>query len=258
MEAASGAGRDGGRGAGNPRMTLGSLFTGIGGFDLGLERAGFQSVWQVECDEYRRQILARHWPDVPRLFDIKDCGQHNLAKVDCIAGGFPCQDISIAGKRTGIHGNQSSLWFEMFRIVCELRPHWVIIENSPALRTRGADAIFHSLGTAHYSCWAFVVGADNVGAPHRRKRVWMVAHANENGIRKQSWRRQWQSWQDSLQHCRDMQTSWPPRPGQLENFSCGDDGVPNRLAIAACGDALVPQIAEALGRAIMGISGCLS
>ena len=101
-------------------MRFGSLFAGIGGMDLGLERAGMECAWQVEIDPYCQKVLAKHWPDVQRFGDIKDCGAHNLEPVDLICGGFPCQDISLAGKGAGIEGERSGLWSEYHRIICEL------------------------------------------------------------------------------------------------------------------------------------------
>lgn len=161
--------------------TFGSLFAGIGGIDLGLERAGWEARWQVEIDDFAASVLARHWPDVPRHRDVREVGKHNLEPVDLIAGGFPCQDISVAGKGAGLDGERSGLWFEHLRIVQELRPTWVLAENVPALRTRGADTVLDGLAAAGYSCWPLVVGARHVGAPHRRDRVWIVAHAASSG-----------------------------------------------------------------------------
>ena len=160
--------------------TFGSLFAGIGGIDLGLERAGWEARWQVEIDDFAASVLARHWPDVPRHRDVREVGKHNLEPVDLIAGGFPCQDISVAGKGAGLDGERSGLWFEHLRIVQELRPTWVLAENVPALRTRGADTVLDGLAAAGYSCWPLVVGARHVGAPHRRDRVWIVAHASRD------------------------------------------------------------------------------
>lgn len=157
-------------------MTVGSLFAGIGGFDLGLERAGFRVVWQVERNPFRQHVLARHWPQVHRREDVRFAGAHNLAAVDCIVGGFPCTDVSCAGKGAGVeHGSRSGLWREFARVVTELRPRWVVVENVPALRTRGADLVLGDLEAAGYTCWPAVVGAHHVGAPHRRDRVWIIA-----------------------------------------------------------------------------------
>lgn len=163
-------------------MTFGSLFAGIGGMDLGLERAGMTVRWQVEIDPFCNRVLAKHWPNVVRHRDVREVGAHNLEPVDLICGGFPCQDISVAGGGAGLHGARSALWFEYLRILQELRPAWVLIENVPALRTRGIDTVLDGLGEAAYTTWPLVVGARHVGAPHRRDRVWIVAHRSGEGL----------------------------------------------------------------------------
>src|SRR5215510_9060927 len=114
-------------------LTFGSLFAGIGGIDLGLERAGMECRWQVEIDPFCRQILAKHWPEVKRYDDIRKLAASDLEPVDLMAGGFPCQDLSQAGKRAGIEGTRSGLWFEFARLVRGLRPRYVLIENVPGL-----------------------------------------------------------------------------------------------------------------------------
>jgi DNA (cytosine-5)-methyltransferase 1 len=159
-------------------MTFGSLFAGIGGFDLGLERAGMTCKWQVEIDDYANRVLAKHWPDVPRHGDVRtfptaarDWG------VDVICGGFPCQDISIAGKGAGLAGARSGLWYEYARIIGELRPRYVIVENVAALLARGMGTVLGDLSTLGYDAEWHVIPASAVGAPHRRERVWIVAHA---------------------------------------------------------------------------------
>jgi site-specific DNA-cytosine methylase len=114
-------------------MNVGSLFAGIGGFDLGFERAGMHTAWQVELDPYCRAVLAKHFPDAERFEDVREVGAHNLAPVDLICGGFPCQDLSVAGKGAGIDGERSGLWAEFARIIRELEPRYVVIENVPAL-----------------------------------------------------------------------------------------------------------------------------
>ncbi len=110
-------------------MKFGSLFSGIGGFDLGLERAGMECAWQVEIDEYCLKVLEKHWPSVSRYTDVRECGRDNLEPVDLICGGFPCIDISRAGKKEGINGKDSGLWTEFFRIIGELRPQYAVVEN---------------------------------------------------------------------------------------------------------------------------------
>ena len=162
-------------------MRIGSLFAGIGGFDLGFERAGFAVSWQVEKDAYCQQVLAKHWPHVPRFSDVRDCGRHNLEPVDVITGGFPCQDLSAAGKMAGLDGEQSGLWREMLRIVGEVRPRYVVMENVTMLLIRGIDRILGSLAELGYGAEWHLVQACDVGAPHRRGRIWIVADADSQG-----------------------------------------------------------------------------
>jgi len=166
-------------------MRVGSLFAGIGGFDLGLSWAGYDIVWQVELDEWCRKVLAKHWPDATRFADIRDCGLHNLEPVDVICGGFPCQDISLAGKQAGLDGERSSLWWEMRRIVGELRPRYVIVENVPNLLIRGFDRVLGSLSEIGYDAEWDVISAQDVGAPHLRQRLWIVAYPT--GARGEAW-----------------------------------------------------------------------
>jgi len=123
----------------------GSLFAGLGGFDLGLRWAGFETVWQVEIDSRCRKVLRRHFPNAARFKDIAKCGAKDLCAVDVITGGFPCIDISEIGKRAGLAGEHSRLWWQMHRIIRELRPPWCIVENVRALRDRGADEVVDAL-----------------------------------------------------------------------------------------------------------------
>jgi DNA (cytosine-5)-methyltransferase 1 len=115
--------------------TVGSLFSGAGGFDIGFDRAGFALAWQVEIDPTARDVLARHWPDVERHEDVRTVGKKNLAPVDVVVGGFPCQDVSVAGKGKGLSGARSGLFYEMARVIRELRPACVVWENVPGLRS---------------------------------------------------------------------------------------------------------------------------
>jgi site-specific DNA-cytosine methylase len=156
-------------------FTFGSLFAGIGGMDLGLERAGLTCRWQVEIDPYCRKVLAKHWPDVPKLEDVRDAGAHNLQPVGLIAGGFPCQDISNAGKRAGIDGERSGLWSEYARIIRELRPRYVLVENVSALLARGFERVLGRPGRSvqglllrRYSSAAADSGKDSASATRTR------------------------------------------------------------------------------------------
>ena len=167
-------------------MRVLSLFSGIGGLELGLEWAGMETAGQCEFDRYCRNALEKHWPTVPRWIDIRSLTgewvRNNCGNIDLICGGFPCQDISVAGKGAGITGARSGLWQEMRRVIGEVRPRWVLAENVPALRTRGADEVLGQLEELGYSCWPCVVGAVDVGAYHRRKRVWIVAYSHQQGL----------------------------------------------------------------------------
>lgn len=159
-------------------LTIGSLFSGIGGLELGLEWAGVgHTVWQVEQDEYCRAVLAKHWPHATRYEDVRNVGRSNLEPVDVICGGFPCQDISLAGKGAGLAGERSGLWFEYARIVRELRPRYVVVENVAALLGRGMGVVLGCLAELGYDAeWSRIAAAD-VGAPHGRERIFIVAHA---------------------------------------------------------------------------------
>jgi len=157
-------------------MTIGSLFSGIGGLELGLEAAlGARVIWQVEQDEYCRRVLAKHWPDADRsVTDVREAGA-NLVKPDIICGGFPCQDISVAGKREGIHGKRSGLWFEFERCLSELRPRVAVLENVPAV-SRYSTTIASGLVEIGYDLEWTVLSANDMGAPHLRKRWFCIAY----------------------------------------------------------------------------------
>lgn len=164
-------------------LTVGSLFAGIGGFDLGLERAGMRVRWQVEIDPYCQRVLAKHWPDVTRYGDIRTVDWSTVEHVDLLCGGFPCQDISLAGKGAGLAGDRSGLWFEYAKAIAALRPRYVLIENVSALRSRGLDQVLGSLAALGYDAEWHCIPACAVGAPHRRDRVWIVANASRAGGR---------------------------------------------------------------------------
>jgi DNA (cytosine-5)-methyltransferase 1 len=172
-------------------MRLGSLFSGIGGLELGLERAGLgRTVYQVERDAYARHVLARHWPDVPRFDDVRTVGAHNLPRVDVICGGFPCQDVSAAGKMAGIGTpdaptSRSGLWFEMRRIIDEQRPTWVVVENVAHTWRRYVPLVRRELWDLGYASLPLRVRACDVGARHERARILLVAGdpADVGGLR---------------------------------------------------------------------------
>lgn len=165
-------------------LTFGSLFSGIGGLDLGLERAGLECKWQVEIDDYATRVLERHWPNVQRFRDVRECGVHNLAPVDLICGGFPCQPHSAAGKQRGA-ADDRNLWPEMRRIVHELKPTWVLGENVDNIVNTYLDVVSADLEAEGYEVWTVVFPAISLGAPHIRQRAWILAHANRRGLPKQ-------------------------------------------------------------------------
>jgi site-specific DNA-cytosine methylase len=166
-------------------MRVLSLFSGIGAHDAGLQAAGHTIVGQCEIDPFACAVLEKHWPGLPRYTDVRDITADSVRQrcgdIDLITGGFPCTDISVAGKGAGLEGKQSGLWFEMLRVIRAVRPAICLIENVPALRSRGADRVFADLEEAGYAPWPCVVGAWAVGAPHKRDRVWIVAYAARDG-----------------------------------------------------------------------------
>lgn len=169
-------------------LTFGSLFAGIGGIDLGFERAGMVCKWQVEIDEYARRVLGKHWPNVRRWDDVCTWPQPDTRSVDCIVGGFPCQDISNAGKRAGIDGERSGLWREYIRIVRELRPRFIVVENVAALLVRGMGRVLGDLAESGYDAEWRVLSAREFGAPHIRRRLFIVANASSERIHfKRGW-----------------------------------------------------------------------
>jgi DNA (cytosine-5)-methyltransferase 1 len=173
-------------------IRVGSLFSGIGGLELGLEAglasAGWpcQTVWQVEQNDYARAVLARHWPHAERYTDVRDVTASTVAPIDLLCGGFPCQDISTAGNGAGLEGARSGLFFELARIAGELRPRIVVLENVAAITARGLDAVLGTMAALGYdACWGGL-RASEVGAPHRRERWFCVCWlADAGGVRPQ-------------------------------------------------------------------------
>ena len=156
------------------------LFSGIGGFSLGAEATkGFETVAFCEIDPFCRQVLKKHWPNVPIFEDITKLGEgelNGLGNIDVICGGFPCQDISCAGKGAGIHAARSGLWWEMLRIIRLVRPRYVLVENVAALLNRGLDEVLGSLAESGYDAEWQMLRASDFGLPHRRERIFLVAY----------------------------------------------------------------------------------
>lgn len=164
-------------------MTFGDLCAGIGGFSLGLERAGMELRWQVEIDEFCRQVLARHWPGIPRPSDVRDCAAPGvLAAVDVVAAGFPCQPVSCAGRCRG-EEDPRWLWPDIVRVLHLLGPRYVFLENVPGLRVRGLGAVLRDLALLGYDAEWESLPASAFGAPHIRERVFIVAYPGREGLR---------------------------------------------------------------------------
>jgi DNA (cytosine-5)-methyltransferase 1 len=243
-------------------MTFGSLFAGIGGFDLGLTRAGLECRWQVELDPFCRRVLAKHWPDVRRHDDVRTFppGPVEDWRVDLICGGFPCTDVSNAGKRAGITGQQSGLWVEFARILRLLRPRFVLVENSAALLARGLGRVLGDLAESGYDTEWDCLPAAAFGAPHVRDRVFIIAYTN--GFRCETHSDEGRLRQSSLfngdaRHPGSMDRAaiWSqPRPVGAIPMGVGN-GIPEWLdRIKCCGNAIVPQIAEWIGERLMEVA----
>ena len=289
-------------------------------FSLGLERAGMRTVAFCEIDPFCRRVLARHWPHIPCYDDVRTLTAARLAAdgivADVIAGGFPCQDISVAGKAAGLAGERSGLWSEYARIIGEIRPRYIIVENVAALLGRGLARVLGDLAALGYDAEWHCIPASAVGAPHRRDRIWIVAHASSSKLRDQSRRGNGTSRPDQaitrnngqaqfmadaigarLERCASLAghiaeelqaierggevsdaNSEPPRRLAISWRECGHweseptmgelaygvsnrlvrfrgrvaSGIPNRVnKLRALGNAVIPQIPEIIGRAIM-------
>jgi DNA (cytosine-5)-methyltransferase 1 len=219
-----------------------ALFAGAGGGILGGRLLGWRTVCAVEIDAYAASVLVARqndgslepfpvWNDV-RTFD----GQPWRGRVDVISAGFPCQDVSIAGTGKGLDGERSGLWHESARLVCEIRPKFVFVENSPALAFRGLDVILRDLAQVGYNARWCVLGAVHAGAPHRRDRLWLVAHAY--GARLQKQRR---AESISSKHDSPERPNWWASEPQMDRMA---HGLAHRVAqLKALGNGQVPAVA---------------
>lgn len=240
-------------------MNVLSLFAGIGGFDLGLERAGMKVVAQCEIDLFCRRVLAKYWPEVPCYEDVRDLTAERLASdgivVDGICGGFPCQDISISGVGAGLAGSRSGLWFEYVRLVGELRPKFVFVENVAELLGRGLGTVLGSLAALGYDAVWDCIPAAYAGAPIIRDRVWILAVPQRSG------------WQGCFEHVSALSVAAETSALRSDPFADArraldgdldalrpDHGLSvtmERARIGQFGNAVVPQIPEIIGRAII-------
>jgi DNA (cytosine-5)-methyltransferase 1 len=225
-----------------------SLFSGIGGLDLGLERAGMTVVGQVEIDPWCQRVLAKHWPEVPRHDDVRTAARWwGGRSVDVVCGGFPCKDISDAhtnGARAALEGPESGLWRYQAAIIAAVSPRWVIVENVAAWRRWVPDVRAH-LATLGFSSVPLEVSAGSRGAPHLRPRVFVVANADSEGESLRAIHEE----VASLRPVSAPDGHWrEPFPGPVRVA----DGLPPQMdRLRGLGNAVVPQVAEHLGRLIM-------
>ena len=258
------------------------LFAGIGGFALGAYWAGwrFDRHYFSEIDPWCCKLYQRRFPDAVPLGDIRvidgaalmadpehgrrehePCNasrEGNSSEIALqsgdgwvITGGFPCQDISVAGKGAGIHGERSGLWFEYARLIGEIRPRYAIMENVGALTRRGLDAVLGSLAEIGYDAEWSDIRASDVGAPHRRERIWIVAYPYESGREiyrgvRERWSESWIRKETSDEYSPGSGTEqWAIEP----NVGRVAHGVPARVdRLRGLGNSIVPQIAELIFR----------
>lgn len=242
--------------------TVLDLFSGIGGFSLGLERAGMKTIAFCEIDKKCQHVLNKHWPDVKIYDDVRTLKD---VKADVVCGGFPCQDISIAGKGKGIvDGTRSGLWSEFKRIIDEVKPEYAIIENVARLRYNGLRTVLYDLWSIGYDAEWHIIPAYAVGAPHRRERIWIIAYPI--GL----YGRRIINYQDVVQDNKQWQVSENIRgwhgwwywlashvfDGNGRKDTTGtsrvDDGIQRRVdRIKQLGNSVIPQIPELIGKAIL-------
>jgi DNA (cytosine-5)-methyltransferase 1 len=242
-------------------LRVGSLFSGIGGLDLGLERAGMKIVWQVEKDPYCQKVLKKHWPEVPCYGDIKEIDFTAMPTVDLICGGFPCQPVSCAGKQQG-DKDERWLWPEFYRAICEARPRWILVENVPGLLSvsngRLFGGILGDLASIGYDAEWDLLSSEKLGAWHKRERLFLIANSDRFGLVPGKFFKE-------INHCECVGT-WPPiatygfddslgrrYPRLAPNLGVGSR-IPLELDRLKClGNAVVPQVAEWIGKQIIKV-----
>lgn len=240
------------------------LFSGIGGFSLGLERTGgFETVAFCEIEPFCRRVLAKHWPEVPCYDDIRSLSRLHLRddgiRPNFIAAGFPCQDASVAqgpwGKRTGINGERTGLWSHVARLAGEILPDGILLENVPGLLSAGFGQVLGDLAALGYDAEWDCIPASAIGAPHRRDRLWIVAYPS-----RPRWERPKRragvripSGQKVSQHGDTFAFARRALEGDFRGVRT-EHGLPMRVErerVRALGNAVVPQIPELIGRAIL-------
>jgi len=224
-------------------VTVGSLFSGIGGLDLGLERAGMKVIWQSEIDPYCCKVLKKHWPEVLNHGNIKEINWQQIQRPNIIAGGYPCQPFSQAGKRKGTQ-DPRHLWPWVREAISQLRPDYAILENVPGHLTMGGTEVIGALTEIGYDAEWRVVSAAGLGANHLRKRIIIVAYPTSEGLQ----RRVRAFSQNPKSSLFAVCSQWHSEP----NVGRVADGIPNRVdRLRGLGNAVVPQVAEYIGRLVM-------
>lgn len=232
-----------------------SLFSGIGGLDLGLDRAGFRCVGQVEKDPFCQRVLAKHWPEVPRHDDVATAAEWWLSEprptVRVIVGGFPCQPVSDAGLKLA-QEDERWLWPDMASVIAALRPIWVIGENVPGLLKRGLADVLRDLAGLGYRARTGVVSACALGAPHTRERLFVLAHAAREG--RCPWGHDGRSPAspdgELADRGVDQRGGWWADEPDVDRVAYGlPFGVDRRRAL---GNAVVPVVGERIGQLILG------
>lgn len=236
------------------------LFSGIGGFSLAFEREGFKTIGFAEIDPYACAVLKKHWPHVRNYGDVRNIGRV-YQRVSVVTGGFPCQDVSVAKQKAeGLSGKRSGYWFWMLEIIRRNRPDFCLIENVPALRTRGGERVLFGLEKEGYNARPFMVEARHAGADHIRERVWIFAYAR--CIRSQGLLASANfgaAGQGRAGGPADFSTKdWRTRPifgGVTSPILCrGTDGVSNRMDRVRClGNSIAPQLAQTFARFIKAV-----
>lgn len=232
-------------------MKIGSLFSGIGGLELGLERSGLGVVsWQVEIDPFCRSVLARHWPNATRLEDVRTVTRATVPAVDVVCGGFPCTDLSLAARgvaRTGLDGEASGLWREMLRIIGELAPRIVVIENVSGPWREWLPNVRRDLHGIGFACVPVRMRAADVGLPHGRSRIFVAAYTDRDRERFGTFHAEASRSAEAIA----VRSTWDADSAPLVGGADGPSSRLDRSRLRALGNAVVPQCAEVIGRAIV-------
>ena len=207
------------------KLKILDLFSGIGGFSLGLESTGhFETAAFCEIEPYCQKVLKKHWPDVPIFDDIRKLKGKDIGAIDIITGGYPCQPFSVAGKQKA-EQDPRHLWPEYFRLIKELRPTWVIGENVSGHIKLGLDSVLEDLASEGYSTRTFSISASSIGANHKRERIWTIANSNDSRDRtsqheaNSNWEKINETWIRTVRNQQTKARMWPtPRVNGEENL----------------------------------------